>query len=356
MRLFASEKTVKLLDRMGLHDGEAIESKMVTNAIENAQKRVEQNNFGIRKHLLEYDDVMNTQRNVIYTRRRHALIGERIGTDIINTLYDCVEDVVNNYAKDDYDGFKMQVLRTFAIEPPMSEDEYRSMDDKDCVKQLFDKVLTAFQRKQERIAEVAMPFFTRVAEEQKAAGMELQGKVQVPIGDGRRLYGIVVDAKEAYESQCKALTKAWQKAVLLLTLDESWKEHLRELDQLKQSVQNAQYEQKDPLVVYKKESFLLFRSMLSEMNNKAISILMRGQIPVETNETDVKRHHDAPRRRQQFSEGRGDEPGAEQRRVASAPQGPQRPTMPIRNAGPKVGRNDPCPCGSGKKFKDCHGR
>ena len=160
----------------------------------------------------------------------------------------------------------------------------------------------------------------------------------------------------AYESQCKALTKAWQKAVLLLTLDESWKEHLRELDQLKQSVQNAQYEQKDPLVVYKKESFLLFRSMLSEMNNKAISILMRGQIPVETNETDVKRHHDAPRRRQQFSEGRGDEPGAEQRRVASAPQGPQRPTMPIRNAGPKVGRNDPCPCGSGKKFKDCHGR
>ncbi len=356
MRLFASEKTVKLLDRMGLHDGEAIESKMVTNAIENAQKRVEQNNFGIRKHLLEYDDVMNTQRNVIYTRRRHALIGERIGTDIINTLYDCVEDVVNNYAKDDYDGFKMQVLRTFAIEPPMSEDEYRSMDDKDCVKQLFDKVLTAFQRKQERIAEVAMPFFTRVAEEQKAAGMELQGKVQVPIGDGRRLYGIVVDAKEAYESQCKALTKAWQKAVLLLTLDESWKEHLRELDQLKQSVQNAQYEQKDPLVVYKKESFLLFRSMLSEMNNKAISILMRGQIPVETNETDVKRHHDAPRRRQQFSEGRGDEPGAEQRRVASAPQDPQRPTMPIRNAGPKVGRNDPCPCGSGKKFKDCHGR
>ena len=355
MRLFASERVVKFLDRMGLHDGEAIESKMVTNAIENAQKRVEENNFGIRKHLLEYDDVMNTQRNVVYTRRRHALVGERIGTDIINTLYDSVEESVRNYSPDDFQGFKDHVLRTYAIEPPFDEDAYRAMDEKDCKEQLFNKVLETFQRKQERIAEVAMPFFENIAKEQSAAGMELQGQVRVPIGDGRRLFGIVVDAKEAYESQCKALTKAWQKAVLLLTLDESWKEHLRELDQLKQSVQNAQYEQKDPLVIYKKESFLLFRAMLSDMNDKAISILMRGQIPVAS-ENEVRRHQDAPRRRQQFREGRGEDPGATQRRVASQPQGAQRPTMPIRNAGPKVGRNDPCPCGSGKKYKDCHGR
>ena len=355
MRLFASERVVKFLDRMGLHDGEAIESKMVTNAIENAQKRVEENNFGIRKHLLEYDDVMNTQRNVVYTRRRHALVGERIGTDIINTLYDSVEESVRNYSPDDFQGFKDHVLRTYAIEPPFDEDAYRAMDEKDCKEQLFNKVLETFQRKQERIAEVAMPFFENIAKEQSAAGMELQGQVRVPIGDGRRLFGIVVDAKEAYESQCKALTKAWQKAVLLLTLDESWKEHLRELDQLKQSVQNAQYEQKDPLVIYKKESFLLFRAMLSDMNDKAISILMRGQIPVAS-ENEVRRHQDAPRRRQQYREGRGEDPGATQRRVASQPQGAQRPTMPIRNAGPKVGRNDPCPCGSGKKYKDCHGR
>lgn len=358
MRLFASDSVVKLLDRMGLHDGEAIVSPRVTSSIEKAQKRVEENNFGVRKHLLEYDDVMNTQRNVVYTRRHHALIGERIGLDILNTLRDSAENIILSFGPNEYEDMKMEVLRIFAIEPPFSEEEYLHQSENESISKLTEAVIAAFRRKTDRLAEVAMPVISRIVEDQMASGIEPQGQIRVPIGDGKRLFGIVVDIKEAYDTQCKALAKAWQKAVLLLTLDESWKEHLREMDQLRQSVQNASYEQKDPLVIYKTESFKMFGAMLADMNNKAISLLMRGQIPVEASqEGGVQRHTDAPRRRQpQYRENRGEDPGATQRRVAGMPQGPQRPTMPIRNAGPKVGRNDPCPCGSGKKFKDCHGK
>ncbi len=356
MRLFASERVVKMLDTLGLKDGEMIESKMVTRSIENAQKRVEENNFGIRKHLLEYDDVMNAQRKVIYTRRHHALMGERIGTDIINTLYDSVEDTVGKFGPSDYEDLKMQVLTTYALELPFTEEEYQRMDSKECAEKLYDAVQAAFRRKTERMCEVANPVITRIVEEQKAAGMEPQGVIRVPIADGKHVFGIVVDIKEAYETQSRAVAKAWQKAVLLMTIDESWKEHLRELDQLRQSVQNATYEQKDPLVIYKIESFNLFKTMVGTMNNKAVSILMRGQIPVEaTQEEPRQAQREEEQRRepkQQYSESRGDDA---QRAAASAPQGPQHPTAPI-HVGPKVGRNDPCPCGSGKKYKNCHGR
>ena len=357
MRLFASPGVVKMLDRMGLHDGEAIESKMVTNAIENAQKRVEENNFGVRKHLLEYDDVMNAQRKVIYTRRHHALIGERIGLDIINTLYDSCEDICGKYGPDEYEDFKMAVLKTYAVEPPMDEEQFRRMEDSDKVEQLYDIVLAAFNRKMERLSEVAYPVLCNIVNQQRANGIEPQGLLRVPISDGKRLFGITVDIKESYDSQCKNLQKAWQKAVMLLTIDESWKEHLREMDQLRQSVQNASYEQKDPLVIYKVESFNLFKTMVGEMNSKAISTLMRGQIPQEAEATQQQR--EMPRRQQQrYSEGRGDDLSPTQRAqqaAARAQQGPVRPTAPII-AGPKVGRNDPCPCGSGKKYKNCHGR
>jgi preprotein translocase subunit SecA len=355
MRLFASERVVKMLDTLGLKDGEMIESKMVTHSIENAQKRVEENNFGIRKHLLEYDDVMNAQRNVIYTRRHHALMGERIGIDIINTLYDSVEDSVEKFDADEYEDFKMHVLTTFALEPPFDEEQYRRMDEDDRKKALYKAVLEGFNRKTERLSEVAYPVIKRIVDEQAAKGIEAQGLIRVPIADGRHVYGIAVDIHEAFDSQCKVLAKAWQKAVLLLTIDEEWKEHLRELDQLRQSVQNASYEQKDPLVIYKIEAFNLFKVMLGTMNNKAISMLMRGQIPVQENET-VQEAPAEQRRRQQYSETRGDGGEAQaQRDAAGAPQGPQRPTMPV-HVGPKVGRNDPCPCGSGKKYKNCHGR
>ena len=363
MRLFASEKIVKMLDFLGLKDGEAIEDRRVTNAIENAQKRVEENNFGIRKHLLEYDDVMNAQRKVIYTRRHHALIGERIGIDLINTLYDSVEDVVARYSTDDFEDFKMEVLKTYAIEPPFEEETYRRTDDKTQVSVLYDEVLKAFNRKTDRLAEVANPVIQNIVAQQLEQGApEPQGLIRVPITDGKRTFGIVIDIKEAYETQCKCLTKAWQKAVMLLTIDESWKEHLREMDQLRQSVQNASYEQKDPLVIYKVESFNMFKAMVGTMNAKTISILMRGQIPIQTEEQAAVQQREMPRQQQRprYREGRGEadnERQARENQAASrgASHAPQRPTQPIVN-GPKIGRNDPCPCGSGKKYKQCHGK
>ena len=364
MRLFASEKVVKMLDFLGLKDGEAIEDRRVTNAIENAQKRVEENNFGIRKHLLEYDDVMNAQRKVIYTRRHHALIGERIGLDIINTLYDSVEDITERFGPDDYEDYKMQVLRTYAMETPIDEETFRRADKQDKVDMLYDEVLKAFNRKTERLSEVANPVIQNIVAEQQANGMEPQGLIRVPITDGKRMFGIVIDIKEAYETQCKSLQKAWQKALMLLTIDESWKEHLREMDQLRQSVQNASYEQKDPLVIYKVESFNMFKQMVGEMNAKTVSILMRGQIPVQQEVEQNVQEREMPRRQPRYQESRGgggeDAVAANARAQQAAARGashvPQRPTAPIVNAGPKVGRNDPCPCGSGKKYKHCCGR
>ncbi len=378
MRLFAGEKVVKLLDRMGLHDGEAIESGMVTKSIENAQKRVEENNFGIRKHTLEYDDVMNAQRRVIYTRRHHAVMGERIGLDIINTITEAVEDAVKRFA--DYDSFKMHVLTAFAMESPISEEEYRQLDQDELVDKLYTAVNANFRRKTELLAKVAMPVITQIVESQKEQGApDIVGQIRVPITDGRRVFGIVVSIKEAYETECRSLAKAWQKAVLLLTIDEAWKEHLRELDQLRHSVQNASYEQKDPLVIYKIESFKLFESMLGAMNVKSVATLMRGQIPVEAAEAPAQ---PAPQQRQQqqqeqqaapqqpaaaprrqFSDTKGKDALAEAERAnqqagrsASGPGTPQRRVAAPVVSGPKVGRNDPCPCGSGKKYKNCHGR
>ena len=353
MRLFASESVVKTLDRLGLKDGEAIESKMVSRSIENAQKKVEENNFGIRKHLLEYDDVMNAQRKVIYTRRHHALIGERIGLDIINTLYDSVEDIVDRFGADDYEDFKMQVLKTYAIEPPFNEEEYRRMDDGKKQEILYGEVLKTFNRKMERLSEVADPIIQQIVERQKAEGVETMGLIRVPITDGKRTFGIVVDIKEAADSHCKSITKAWQKAVMLLTIDENWKEHLREMDQLRQSVQNASYEQKDPLVIYKTEAFNMFKQMVGIMNGKSIAVLMRGQIPEAPPEENVSRN-EPQQRRPRYSEGRGEQGGSQGTPMAG--NRTQGPVGTIRNEGPKIGRNDPCPCGSGKKYKNCHGR
>ena len=363
MRLFASERVVKMLDRLGLKDGERIEAPMVTRSIENAQKRVEENNFGIRKHLLEYDDVMNAQRNVIYTRRHHALMGERIGIDIMNMIYDSIEDMVDSFgAPEDYQEFRMKVFTVFAIDMPFSEAEYRSLDKKDIVDSLYKAAIAALRRKSDRMAEVAMPVFASIVEQHGAKGL-----VRVPITDGKRVFGITVDVEEAYNAGCKNIAKAWQKAILLMSIDESWKEHLRELDQLRQSVQNASYEQKDPLLIYKLESFNLFKTMLTTMNNKAIAMLMRGQIPVQQPQEEQPQQPQAPqvrqapvddRRRQQprYTESRESYPGAaEQRAAMQSSNQNRRPTQPLR-VGPKIGRNDPCPCGSGKKYKDCHGR
>ena len=356
MRQFVSDKVVKMLDRLGLKDGEMIESGMVTRSIENAQKRVEENHFGVRKHLLEYDDVMNIQRNVIYTRRHHALMGERIGIDILSMIQETAENMADTYRE--YDELKMRCLSTYAIDIPFSEEEFERLDVKERAARLNEAAVDAFNRKQERLAEVSAPVISSIAAEHGHDGL-----VRVPISEGKRIYGITCQLGEALDTQCKSISKAWQKAVLLMTIDDSWKVHLRELDQLRQSVQNATYEQKDPLVIYKTESFNLFGEMLSEMNTKAVSILMRGQIPNTENNPgqsqQVEQTNEMPRQRQQqrYQESKEAYPGANENREAgnAASRASQRPTQPIVN-GPKIGRNDPCPCGSGKKFKNCHGR
>jgi preprotein translocase subunit SecA len=306
---------------------------------------------------------MNYQRNAIYTRRHHALLGERIGIDIMNTIYDSVEETVNKFDPSNYDDLKMQVLSLYAIEPPFDEQQFRKQDSKKSIEQLYEAVMEAFKRKTDRLAEVANPVIQSVCQRQMEEGApEPIGKMRVPITDGRRTFGIVIDLKEAYNTQCKNIAKAWQKAILLLTIDENWKVHLRELDQLRQSVQNASYEQKDPLVIYKLESFNLFQSMLGEMNNKAISSLMRGQIPTQEGNPEVSRAQEERRQRQRYNEGRGQDDAvaaaaAAQRQAGmSASQAGRGPVAPIRNEGPKIGRNDPCPCGSGKKYKNCHGK
>ena len=359
MRKFVSDSMIKRLDSLGFKEGEMLESSLVTKSIENAQKRVEENHFGVRKHLVDYDDVMNNQRNAVYNRRHHALIGERMGVDILNMIYDCSTNIVDKCGND-YMELKMQVLSTFAMEVPFGEEESSKMDTDSKVDAIYRAAVDAFNRKSDAIANVSYPVIQTVVEQHGAKGL-----VQVPITDGKRGYRIVTDIEEAYNTKCKSVSKAWQKAVLLMTIDNVWKEHLRELDELRHSVQNASYEQKDPLVIYKIESFNLFTSMLNTMNAGSVSKLMRGQIivpenpnPEEQKAAPVVQQAPQPLRPQapQYRTSREAYPGAEaQRAAASAPQGPQRPVSPIV-AGPKVGRNDPCPCGSGKKFKNCHGK
>jgi len=363
MRLFVTDKVMKMLDRFGLKEGEMIESKITDKAIENAQKRVEENNFGIRKRLLEYDDVMNKQRTYIYARRHHALLGERIGIDIANMFYDVIENIVNTYtAAVDYQDLSMELLRILTIETPFTQEEFPNLTKEDKIERINAAAIAAFDRKSDLIREVAAPVIKNCVEVQ---GMS--GKIIVPMTDGKRIFHLRADLQEAYQTECRSIVKEWHKAVLLVSIDELWKEHLRELDQLRQSVQNASYEQKDPLVIYKVESFHLFERMLNDLNAKVTGALTRGQIYLpqprpeqqEAPQQAPKVERAMPERPNDYSKYHASKealPGENaQRQAASQQQGqPQRP-QPVK-AGPKIGRNDPCPCGSGKKYKNCHGR
>ncbi len=378
MRLFASEKIAGLMDRMGFKEGEVLEHSMLNKSVERAQKKVEENNFGIRKRLLDYDNVMNSQRNVIYTRRRHALMGERIGLDVLNTIYDTATAITEQHADNmDYEGYKMEVFRSFAIESPFTEEAFKSTKAQQQVETLFNEVLKTFKRRMERMVQVANPVIRQVFENQGA----MYENILIPITDGKRMYNISTNLKEAYETESKVIAKSFQKSIVLHTIDESWKEHLREMDELRHSVQNASYENKDPLLIYKLESYNLFKAMVDTMNRKTVSILMRGQIPVrEESAEDQQRRaaaqqaaaaasrriavqQAAPERRTDMSRyrtekaeiggGHAPEPGSNPN--MPQPQQPPQRMEPIRTE-KKVGRNDPCPCGSGKKYKSCHGQ
>ena len=377
MRLFASEKIANLMDKLGFKEGEVLEHSMLSKSVERAQKKVEENNFGIRKRLLEYDDVMNSQRNVIYTRRRHALMGERIGLDVLNTIYDTAIAIADQFAESlDYEGFKMELFKTFAMEPPFTEDEFKGMKANVLGEKLFEAALATYKQRMERMAQVANPVIKQVYENQGAT----YENIMIPITDGKRMYNISCNLKEAYDTESKSIVKAFQKRTVLLTIDEAWKEHLREMDELRHSVQNASYEHKDPLLIYKLESYNLFKDMVDVMNRKTVSILMRGQIPVHTVTEEERKELEARRaamqaqmaaqqaaaiqaaaearqriqiekakeeEREDMSKYRAEKPGAEGETTAA--QGPVR-------AEKRVGRNDLCPCGSGKKYKNCHGQ
>ncbi|MBD5237567.1 MAG: preprotein translocase subunit SecA [Bacteroidales bacterium] len=393
MRLFANERVVKMLDRMGFKEGEMLENSMVTKSIENAQKRVEENNYGIRKRLVEYDDIMNAQRKGVYGRRQNALKGERIGADIANMIYEVATSLAGG-VYEGYEDFNNEVNRVLAIEPPFTAEEYPKLDAAQIADRLAEAAMSQLARRKEKMAEGAAPYIKEFVEERGATG-----PVGVPMTDGRRMFNIQADIKECYENGCKPLTKAWEKAVLLSSIDTAWQEQLREMDELRKSVQNASYEQKDPLVIYKIEAFELWRKMVQEMNSKAVSTLMRGKLAVPDYE-ESKRMEEERRRaeeekaqarreayekaqaeqnarrssepqgqiRQEYSTAgqhnpyanysttRDTYPGeSEQRKAAQSVNRPAAPQQPVK-AEPKVGRNDPCPCGSGKKYKNCHGK
>ena len=350
MRLFASERIARVMDKLGFKEGEMIEAKMVNNSIERAQRKVEENNFGIRKRLLEYDDVMNKQRTVIYEKRRHALMGERVGMDIANMLWDRVINIID---KNDYQGCREGFIEIFAIEAPFTEEQFNSMKRDDLYEHAFQEVVAAFRRKTDRLAEVAMPVITQVYENQR----DIYENILVPISDGKLVYNIRTNLEKAYLTGSKEVVNDFEKAILLHNIDDAWKENLRELDELKKSVQNASYEQKDPLLVFKLESVQLFDKMVNRINNDTVSTLMRGRIPVQDPE-EVKEaapEQSTSNQKLQTSHESLDGNGDAETREAAARDTREANQQPIvKDELP--GRNDPCPCGSGKKFKNCHGR
>jgi len=338
------------MDKLGLKEGEMIQHSMITKSIERAQKKVEENNFGIRKRLLEYDDVMNSQREVIYKKRRHALLGERLSVDVANMMYDVTENLVDTYhTAGDFEGFDFDLIRSFSMDSPVQQQEFLKSSTSEITDEVYRKVLDTYKRKEEAISAQAYPVLKDVYERMS----HVYENVVVPVSDGVRVFQVVTNLKATAESGGKELAKAYEKTVVLATIDDAWKEHLREMDDLKQSVQNATYEQKDPLLIYKFESFELFRTMLNKVNKDVVSTLMKGHIPSQ----DTDQVKEAERRRQvDMSNYRTSKSDFSQySNTGGGDQGRDRKTEPVR-VEKKVGRNDPCPCGSGKKFKQCHGQ
>jgi len=356
MRMFGSERIAGVMDRMGFQEGEMIEHSMISNSIERAQKKVEENNFGIRKRLIEYDDVMNQQRNLIYAKRRHALMGERIGVDITNMIKETAETIFNDYrSANDYEGLKFEVMQTFAIELPFDEEEFARGKRNELSNQLAEAALDSFKRRMDKLMQVADPVIQRVFEEKG----QMFENILIPITDSKRVYNISVNLRAAAESHCKEVVKEFEKRMLLYVIDDEWKEHLRQLDDLKQSVQNASYEQKDPLLIYKLESSHIFESMLDALNRRAIAILLRGQIhqqePDRVQQAQQQRRMDYSRYRTQKDAVQQAAQASGAAAAAGRDTREQARPEPI-HVDKKPRPNDPCPCGSGKKYKQCHGK
>jgi preprotein translocase subunit SecA len=351
MRLFGSDRIAGLMDRMGLKEGEVIQHSMITKSIERAQKKVEENNFGIRKRLLEYDDVMNSQREVIYKKRKNALYGDRIQVDIANMKYDVCQNIIEQYASSGYEDFNFEVIRLLSVNNPISEADFLKLNTDDMVERLFEGVRAAYSRKMEALRKQTYPVIKEVFEHQAKA----YENILIPITDGVKVYNIITNLEKNYNSNCEELIRSYEKSLTLATIDDNWKENLRELDDLKQSVQNATYEQKDPLLIYKFESFELFRSMVDRINKEVISVLMKGQLPLR-DPSQVQRGEQPKRTDMSGLQTSKSEYGSSFDKASGESNEPrQQRVQPVR-VDKKVGRNDPCPCGSGKKFKNCHGK
>ncbi len=346
MRLFGSDRIARLMDRMGIKEGEVIQHPMISRSIERAQKKVEENNFGIRKRLLEYDDVMNFQRKKIYERRRNALFGEKLAVDIANTLQNVCQLLVNDfYGEDMYEDFSLEIIKLLGIENPISPTDYVQMNENEQSEMLFQKTWEHYQRKSVHMIQLALPIIKDVY---KTSGHVYQNII-VPITDGIRMYQVITNLKKTVESEGKELIKNFEKTAILAVIDDLWKEHLREMDDLKTSVQNAVYEQKDPLLVYKFEATELFNRMQEEANKQIVSLLTKGYIPMQ-NPDDVKEAREPLKTDlSKMKTGRDDY------YATSGQQQQERRAEPVR-VEKKIGRNDPCPCGSGKKYKHCHGK
>ena len=356
MRLFASDRIAKVMDRLGFEDGERIESPMISKSIERAQKKVEENNFGIRKHLLEYDDVMNKQRTIIYEKRRHALMGERIGMDITNVIWDRVLNIVTN---NDFIGAKEEFYKVLSMEIPFDQNEFENTSKNDLCERAFQAAMADFKRKTDRIQSVAWPIIKQVYENQG----QLYERIMVPITDGKRMYQIPCHLKTAYDTEAKSVVKQFEKVIMLHIIDEEWKDNLRKLDELRHSVQNASYEQKDPLLIFKLESVKVWDAMIDEMNTRIATILMRGQIP-EMQPADQVQEATPEEHSQRYNEQKVNIEEEQERLNREAQQAAM--SQDTREGANEINHtpyraektprpNDLCPCGSGKKFKNCHG-
>jgi len=350
MRLFGSERISGIMDKLGFEEGEMIEHSMISKSIERAQKKVEENNFGRRKNLLEYDDVMNSQREVVYSKRHHALMGERIGVDITNMIYDTADGIVENARNNgDYELLEEDLLKVFAMDAPFTEEEFSGTKASVLSQKVAEAALSTFKRKMDKLASIAYPVIKEVYEQK---GQQYEN-ILIPVSDGQRVLNITAHLETAYKSEAREVVKAFEKQTLLYVIDDEWKEHLRQLDELRNSVQNASYEQKDPLLIYKLESFGLFKEMIDAINRKVLAILLRGQIPMREPE---QVREARPSERMDLSKYK-----TQKDEVSSGSEDPTKQDTrekvhqePIR-VEKKAGRNDPCPCGSGKKYKNCHG-
>ena len=341
MRLFGSERIAGMVDKMGMRDDEALVSSMLSGAIENAQKKVEENNFGIRKRLLEYDDVMNYQREAIYSRRRNAIAGDKVEIDLQNMMVDTASVFVDRAEGYTFEDFREALMAKFSIDVDMPEEEYEKAKKNDLVKHICDAMLEAYKRRMESLDEKLYPIIKDVYEKQGS----MYQNIAIPVSDGRKVINLSVNLEKAYESEGREISKTLSKNIILYQIDEHWKEHLREMDDLKQSVQNAAYEQKDPIVVYKLESYNLFSDMLEALNQDVLSFLFRAFVPLSDRSQPPQR---AMQRRTDMSQ-------MQTQHSDLSTNGEQKANTPVK-VEKHVGRNDPCPCGSGKKFKNCHGK